>query len=306
MTIADPALTDEVPLVSVVMITYKHEAFISKAIDGVLSQEIDSPIELIVADDCSPDRTPDIVRGFLESHPKGHRLRYHRHESNQGMIPNLVWALKQARGKYVALCDGDDYWTDPRKLRKQVEFLDANESFSICAHAVEVHDEHGTPIRTFSKPGEYSRLALLQDYPISTLSVLFRNQVCDYRIDQGVFSADLFLFMKLLQDHKAWVMPDVMGVHIEHDGGVWSRKSAEGKLVDACNTYAVLRDRVVLDSDERAFVLRRIEEFETWLAFKRTPVRGVLLGRIPVSFFAQATLNGIKGALMRLKRSVWR
>jgi glycosyltransferase involved in cell wall biosynthesis len=288
------------------MITYKHEAFIAKAIEGVLMQEVVAPIELIIADDCSPDRTPDIVGHYVKNHPRGQWLRYHRHESNRGMSPNLVWALERATGKYVALCDGDDYWTDPLKLGRQVGFLEDNRSFSICAHAVDVRDEHGAYVRTFSKPGEYDRLGLLEDYSISTLSVLFRNHVCDYTIPDGVFSADLFLFMKLLKDHKAWVMPDVMGVHVEHDGGVWSRRSAVGKLECALSTYRVLRDGMALDGEVRALVVRRIEEFETWLEFNRAPIGGVLRGRIPLSFFIENEVSIIKGKLMKVRERLGR
>jgi len=303
---ADPVGTESVPVVSVVMITYKHEAFLTKAIEGVLIQEVDGPVELIIADDCSPDRTPDLVRRYIEGHPRGHWLKYHRHESNRGMIPNFAWALGQATGRYVALCDGDDYWTDPLKLKTQVAFLDANPSFSVCAHAVDVEDENGSHLRTFSKPGAYSRLRLLEDYPISTLSVLFRNHLCDYAMPDGVFGGDLFLFMKLLKDHGAWVMPEVMGVHVEHDGGVWSRKSAVGKLEEALSTYRVVKERLALDQEERAFLEERIREFETWLEFKRAPIRGVLRGRIPLPFFFENGIDVLKGELLAAKRFLWK
>lgn len=306
MRLTNPGRTGPVPLVSVVMLTYKHEAFLAKAIEGVLMQEVDFPVELIIADDCSPDLTSDIVQNYIDNHPKGHWLRYHRHEPNRGMVPNFVWALQQARGKYIALCDGDDYWTDPSKLGRQIAFLDSNGSFSICAHAVDVHDEKGSYLRTFSKPGEYSRLRLLEDYSISTLSVLFRNHICDYTIHDGVFSADLFLFMKLLAGHNAWVMPEVMGVHIEHDGGVWSRKSVVDKLVNALSTYRVLKERMNLSDEEREFVVRKIKEFENRLEFERAPIRGVLQGSIPLPFFIENGMGLIKAELMRMKERLRR
>jgi glycosyltransferase involved in cell wall biosynthesis len=88
---------EHMPLVSVVMITYNHEAFIAEAIEGVLMQEVDFPVELIIADDCSPDRTSEIVQGYLDTHPKGHWIKYTRHDQNKGMMPNFVWALEQAK-----------------------------------------------------------------------------------------------------------------------------------------------------------------------------------------------------------------
>jgi glycosyltransferase involved in cell wall biosynthesis len=119
------------PIVSVVMITYKHEAFIAEAIEGVLMQEVDFPVELIIADDCSPDGTSEIVQGFIDKHSKGNWIKYTRHVNNKGMMPNFIWALEQCKGKYIALCEGDDYWTDPYKLQKQVDFLEGNPEYHL-------------------------------------------------------------------------------------------------------------------------------------------------------------------------------
>jgi glycosyltransferase involved in cell wall biosynthesis len=114
------------PKVSVIMITYMHEAYISDAINGVLMQKCDFDVELIISDDCSPDRTSVIVEGF-EDHPNYEWIRYVRHDSNKGMMGNFIWALEQASGEYIAMCEGDDYWTNPLKLQMQVDFLEAND-----------------------------------------------------------------------------------------------------------------------------------------------------------------------------------
>ena len=122
--------------VSVVMVTYGHEQFIKQSIEGVLMQDCDFDIELILANDCSPDLTDEVVRGILENHPKSNWIKYTKHPKNIGMISNFMWAASQATAKYIALCDGDDYWTDPLKLQKQVDFLEANEDYAICFHDV--------------------------------------------------------------------------------------------------------------------------------------------------------------------------
>lgn len=115
-------------LVSVVMITYKHEAFIEDAINGVLMQDSDFEVELIIADDNSPDQTEAIVKTF-KNHKNSNWIKYTKHNTNKGMMPNFIWALGQAKGKYIALCEGDDYWTDPYKLQKQVDFLEINKKY---------------------------------------------------------------------------------------------------------------------------------------------------------------------------------
>jgi glycosyltransferase involved in cell wall biosynthesis len=124
-------------VVSIDMITYLHEAYITQAIEGVLMQKTNFEIELIIADDCSPDKTEEVVKNIITTHPKGHIIKYFKHESNIGMQANGMFAAKQCSGKYIAICEGDDYWTDPYKLQKQVDFLEVNEGYSSIFHNVE-------------------------------------------------------------------------------------------------------------------------------------------------------------------------
>lgn len=128
--------------VSVVMITYGHELYIKQAIEGVLMQKVDFDIELIIADDKSPDNTESIVKDLIKNHPNGHWIKYTRHDKNKGMMPNFIWALQQASGKYIALCDGDDYWTDALKIKKQVDFMQTNDDMVFSFHGVETIDEN--------------------------------------------------------------------------------------------------------------------------------------------------------------------
>lgn len=117
-------MTNSMPEVSVVMITYGHEKFIEKAIKGVFAQQTGFPVELIIADDHSPDRTAEVVRNAVAGAPDHVKVLYTRHVKNKGMMPNFRWAVAQATGKYIALCEGDDYWIDPLKLQKQVRILE--------------------------------------------------------------------------------------------------------------------------------------------------------------------------------------
>ncbi|NJB72643.1 glucosyltransferase [Saonia flava] len=117
--------------VSIIMTTYGHEKYIADAINGVLMQECTFNVELIVADDNSPDKTEDVVKDLIKNHPKKEWVKYTKHKENKGMIPNGIWAYEQTKGEYIALCEGDDYWTDPLKLQKQVDFLNANKEFGL-------------------------------------------------------------------------------------------------------------------------------------------------------------------------------
>src|ERR1019366_2115974 len=107
---------------------------IAEAIEGILMQKTNFPFELIIANDASKDNTDDVIKDLIKKHPNGHLVKYFSQENNLGMIPNFIFALEQCKGKYVAMCEGDDYWTDPFKLQKQVDFLEANADFNICCH----------------------------------------------------------------------------------------------------------------------------------------------------------------------------
>src|SRR5690606_26899473 len=107
------------PFVSVVMITYAHQDFIGDAIEGVLNQKGDFNLELIICDDASPDNTRDIVENYKIRYPQK-KIKYIRQENNIGMSRNFLYSLREAQGHYIALCEGDDYWTDNFKLSKQI------------------------------------------------------------------------------------------------------------------------------------------------------------------------------------------
>ena len=120
------------PLLSIVTITYNHEPFIAKTIEGVLMQQVNFRIELIIAEDCSTDGTRAICQQYAEQYPA--LIRLITSESNVGAIANERRAMQAARGKYIAFCEGDDYWTDPLKLQKQVDFLESHPDYSVTFH----------------------------------------------------------------------------------------------------------------------------------------------------------------------------
>lgn len=134
----------ENPLVSIVCITYNHEKYLASALDSFLMQETTFPVEIILAEDCSPDNTRQVITDWLsinatdELDPNhlrlknGMTLRYIRSENNVGAIRNEQRAIAAARGKYLAFCEGDDYWIDKNKLQRQVDFLESNIAYSFC------------------------------------------------------------------------------------------------------------------------------------------------------------------------------
>ena len=127
-------------MVSVICITYNHEAYIGEALESFLAQKTDFAVEILVNDDASTDRTAEIVRSYAERFPD--RIRAFLQTENQfskgGNIENDI-LLPHARGKYVAFCEGDDYWSDPEKLQRQVAFLEQHPDYSACTHETVIH-----------------------------------------------------------------------------------------------------------------------------------------------------------------------
>lgn len=189
-------------MVSVKMITYKHEPYIRQAIEGVLMQQLDFEFDLIIADDCSPDNTYEIVNNIIGNHPKGYRIKYFRHGKNIGILANSIYALNQCKGKYVGICEGDDYWTDPLKLQKQVEFLENNKDFSVCGTYTQILNNDGLSQQQQNITHEtINHYDIVLGKSIPTLSLLFRNIKLDFRrYEENPFFMDQYILLLLTKD----------------------------------------------------------------------------------------------------------
>jgi len=206
------------PLVSVIMITYGHEKYIREAVDGVLKQIGGFDLELIIANDCSPDATNTVIQDILKENPRASCLHYIRHKKNMGMMQNFIFALQHAKGKYIALCDGDDYWTDPNKLQKQVDFLEAHPDYVLCFHKVKILKPNGELVEDFitKVPENYENqetLARLGNY-IHTPSVVFRNLIKEFPPEFSLSPiGDYFLYMLLSEYGKLKYLEEEMAVY---------------------------------------------------------------------------------------------
>ena len=125
---------DPSPKVSVLMIAYNEEQFVKQAIQSVLMQKANFEYELVIGEDCSTDRTREIVLEFQRKYPD--RIRLLLAKRNLGASVNWIRTLRGCRGQYVANLDGDDYLTSAHELQKQADFLDAHPECSICFHAI--------------------------------------------------------------------------------------------------------------------------------------------------------------------------
>lgn len=239
------------PKVSVIMITYRHEKYIEEAIMGVFLQKAFFPIEFIIANDCSADHTDEIIKQLVEKAPINIIVKYIRHKKNIGMNANFISATQQATGNYIALCEGDDYWTDPYKLQKQVNFLEANEDYAICFHEVKelVNDNLFLSNLIQNKEKQNYTIEDLAEYNfIHTASVLFRNGLLKEFPSWFNKSpiGDYPLHMLNAKYGKIKYFSEPMAVYRRHENSIWSLKSKQYMYENILITLEFLKEEVDL------------------------------------------------------------
>lgn len=148
-------------LVSINCVTYNHESYIEKTIEGFLMQKTNFEFEIIIGEDCSTDRTREIIHSYMERYPK--RINLITSESNVGSGQNSMRVFAASSGKYIALCEGDDYWVDENKLQKQIDLMESMPSCSMCIHAATVIDETGVPTGDNIQPYLENRISSIED-----------------------------------------------------------------------------------------------------------------------------------------------
>ena len=147
------------PLVSICTTTYQHEAYLAKTLDSFLNQKTSFPIEILVHDDCSRDGTPEILRDYAQRYPEIIKpLFEEKNQYSQNVPINETFNFPRARGKYIALCEGDDCWTDERKLQLQADYMEAHPDCTFCFTNGVIEDQSGKrPLRPFLPYDEAQR-----------------------------------------------------------------------------------------------------------------------------------------------------
>jgi hypothetical protein len=242
----------ETPVVSINCVTYNHEPYIRDALDGFLIQQTDFPFEILIHDDASTDGTADIIRGYEKRYPHIIKPIYQiDNQYSQGNKPGII-NRKRARGKYIAMCEGDDYWTDSFKLQKQVDFLERTPSYSLCFCNVNVvYDDQAKQshpgymnrkmptqyLRTIRIPRRSSGLrTLAKGNYIHTPGVLFRNWIREHGLPPYLLSTpigDWPLHLRTASFGQCRYFPETMAVYRVREGGVWSsqRSSEQQRMV---------------------------------------------------------------------------
>lgn len=176
------------PLVSISCITYNHAPYIKDALEGFISQKTNFPFEVLIHDDCSTDGTTEIIKEYEQKYPDVIKPIYEKENQFQAGKPagSNVWNLPRAQGKYIAHCEGDDYWKDPDKLQKQVDFLEANPEYGMCFTDFDVknessgrytHDTFKSKIRGFITHFESPEEFIINQSYVCPPTWLFRKEL---------------------------------------------------------------------------------------------------------------------------------
>jgi len=275
------------PILSVIVLTYQHVDYIEECLDGILKQETDFEFEIIIGEDDSKDGTREICIRYAKRYPEKIRLFLH-HSVNKIKVSNtttgnfnILYNYFHARGKYIAICEGDDFWTDPLKLQKQFDFMENNPVYSVCYHDYKIVDygnqyinsEKASPLRDDLEPEE---LTLSFQHP-ATLTIFFRN-VIQTKVPEEitrVLAIDVFLNSLLGQSgagkYLDYVLPSSYRVH---DGGLWSSMDMGPKLISKINTYTQLSSyfsRIGKDNIAKKFTQRnkKIKRYLIFLSAKK-------------------------------------
>jgi glycosyltransferase involved in cell wall biosynthesis len=219
------------PKVSVCMIAYNHASFIRQAIESVLDQKVAFSLELVIGDDCSTDDTAAICQEIAQ---RDSRVRVLPREKNLGVMPNFTRTLLACEGEYIAVCEGDDYWTDPLKLKKQIDFLESHQDYAGSTHQALVISDNG-PVRQFKQNVAATLVTtdLIGGRLFHMASVVFRQPVVDLFCKAPlVLSCDRLLNFCISFLGKTHFSEEVMCVYRLHGAGLSSNATVEQMKLD--------------------------------------------------------------------------
>ncbi len=276
--------------VSVCVITYNHEKFIEECLISILSQTANFEFEVVIGEDGSKDGTRPIIQQIQIIYPN--RLILLPDEGNHGMMPNFIRSLNACNGEYIAICEGDDYWTDPLKLQKQVDFLEQNPEFVACytdiQHLITSENRFIDVIQ--DETDTISTLDLFKKNYVTTLTAVFRNHLIEFTEDFKKLSiGDWPLFVLLSQFGKIKRLPFISGVYRVHDSNYFQ-----------ANTYLEKKTKV---TEATEFLYRYLKQESRHLAAEKLLESYYILAKLHLKNDEPAVAREYFGKLRLLKRT---
>ena len=248
------------PLVSICCLAYNHAPFIRKCLDGFLMQKTSFSIEILVHDDASTDGTDSIIREYAEKFPELIFPLYeteNQFSKGKSAVMDIEYNYSRARGKYIAYCEGDDYWTDPLKLQKQVDFMESHPEYSVCFHRWRHYDEATrvfrddiceTVLRGNEEGLDITVDTFFKLWVTQPLTMVFRLSCFSFEWHAKYqYYRDSHEIYHLLKTGKGFLFSFWGGVHINHSGGFFAGKTKSQQRITTLNIakelYHVNKDK---------------------------------------------------------------
>ena len=262
------------PLLTICCTSYNHVKFIKETLDGFLIQKTDFPIEIIIHDDASTDNTVEIIKEYAAKDPRILTILQTENQYSQKINPWSHFVFPIAKGKYIALCEGDDYWTDPLKLQKQVDFLEANPDYGSSFHNSKVFYEDTQTLEhdylRANVPETTTVVDLANRNYIRTNTIVLRNNF-DLPDWYGLLPVgDWPLFLIQIKDKKIKKFEEEMGVYRIHSNGVWTGIDKTKMINMTLNTIGPILKNNILSSAATKVLKKRYDKYkfkllkETW------------------------------------------
>jgi glycosyltransferase involved in cell wall biosynthesis len=251
------------PVVSICCDAYNHEKYIADAIEGFLSQQADFPNEILIHDDASTDGTADIIRRYRHKYPQLIKPVFQtQNQDSRGIKPGR-FNFERARGDFIAICQGDDYWTDPLKLQKQVEFLQANENYPMCfTDFSRVNERGGILLHGGVKEAmktDITQWEVINGHTLKYMTIVFRRSAFDLPLFSSVYvkNGDIFLSAIVTRQGPAKYLDFISGCYRVHSEGVWSGKDAIEQRMMMLESLITIR-KVLNRKEEAEAIEKRI------------------------------------------------
>ncbi|MFN7039236.1 MAG: glycosyltransferase [Alphaproteobacteria bacterium] len=226
---------------SVILVCYNQEKYIAQAIESILMQKVDFKYDIIIADDHSTDSTLNIIQEYANQYPE--LIKIIPKEQNLGVTKNYKRAFQSTNSKYIAILEGDDYWTSPLKLQTQFDFLELHRECSVCSHKfllfTELYDDGHINKLSYNIKSKATRIELktaqdlIKDNFIGNFSTcMYRKDIID-KIPQELFDMQVYDWMYNIvtaQYGLVGYINEIMSVYRQHKQGVWSGKLSKEKL----------------------------------------------------------------------------
>jgi glycosyltransferase involved in cell wall biosynthesis len=237
-----------VPVVSICSLAYNHESYVRDCLEGILMQETTFPVEILIHDDASTDNTANIIREYEARYPRLIKsICQTENQFSKGKVGAPLHAFPGKRGEFMAYCEADDYWTDPSKLQKQVDFLDRNPDYVMCYHDAKIVDESGNIVAESKLPAvdrrDFSSAELMKGAWTLTLSRVVRNVTGRAEKEapvrpMRVLNLDILSTAIVGKYGKGKYLGDIKpAVYRMHPSSVWSSLDKDTKHLENFNTF---------------------------------------------------------------------